>query len=238
MKPKFIPNNLNFRLFSAKAREAYSNSQAFALSQLLDNPKHEFSVTAKEILLLKYDMWLKWLCDVEQLLRREKVATKEIVEAIIYGSNKVQREYFDIIKDNPEHFDAEYAKVWIKSHSSLYDLLIEDIRSKEYSSITQLITAVADTLIMVMDATLFELHEIDTIMYGANGKHTFVSVSDVCFKFIELFPDRCMLAERLDIYKEHGANIDSLIVKDYTTKDIQPILNKLTEYGYNIKEVV
>jgi len=101
MIEEYIPNNLEFRMYSAKAREEYSNAQSFALGQLLTNKAHKFSPTAKELLLLKYDMWLQWLLQCEKYLREVKTFDKETRKILIMGSGKIQRAYIETIKNNP-----------------------------------------------------------------------------------------------------------------------------------------
>jgi len=235
MKPEFIPNNISFRMVSAKAKERYANSQAFALSQLQDQTTHKFSQTAIEILLLKYDMWFKWLLDCELTLRKEGTTSKTTRESLIYELNVIQREYIDIIKQNSQHFEPDFSGLWLKAHTSLYDMLKKSVLAYEANSITGLILHISDILTKVMDATLYELHEVDNIVNSEN--EPFVSVSDVCFDFIELFPERCMLTERLKLYEGARGKISVINLKRYTDEDIFPIVEKLTEAGYTINEV-
>jgi len=236
MKNKFMPNNINFRMYGAKARALYSNSQSFALSQLQSNKAHNFSQTAIEILLLKYDMWFKWLIECESILRKEQSYDRVIREELIFCSNTIHKEYAGMIEDNMEYFDYEFTDVWIKCHKSLYDLLIESVLSYEATSITDLIIHISNTLIKVMDATLYELQEVDSIIY--TQEDVFISVSDVCFEFIRVFPNRCMLSERLEVFKTIRGEFDMVDVKLYTEVEVKPIFEKLGNDGYTIRKVI
>lgn len=236
MRPKYIPNNINFRMYSAKAKERYTNSQAFALGQLQSTQTHEFSSTAREILLLKYDKWFKWLIDCEQTLRETKRFDRELREELVYESNRVQREYVEVIKTNPEYFDESFSELWLKTHKSLYDMLKQAIVDYEATSITDLIIYISDVLVKVMDATLYELHEVDNIVYSTNP--VFISITDVCFTFLAVLPDRCMLVERLEVYKEARGDFDTIILKQYTEADTFPIYERIADAGYIVSKVL
>ena len=233
MIEKYIPNNLEFRMYSAKAREDYSNAQSFALGQLLANKAHKFSPTAKELLLLKYDVWLQWLLQCEKYLREVKTFDKETRKILIIGSGKIQRAYVETIKNNPKYFVVKYSEVWLKVHSNLYALLTQTILEYEAKSIIDLITKIGSILVETMDATLYELQELDCVMYS-DKKEPCISVSEACFNWHEVFPDRCAVVERLKQYEKIVGKIDTIGIKVYTDRDIGNIIKNIEKAGYKI----
>ena len=233
MIDKYIPNNLEFRMYSAKAREEYSNAQAFALGQLLTNKAHKFSPTAKELLLLKYDMWLQWLLQCEDYLRETKTFDRNTREILVQGSGKIQRKYIDTIRNNPKYFNTKYIDTWIEVHKNLYLVLTKTILDYEAKSIIDLITKVGTTLIETMDATLYELQELDCVLYS-DKKEPCISVSEACFNWHKLFPDRCAVVERLQKYEKIVGKIDTIGIKVYTDRDISNIVKNIEKAGYKV----
>jgi hypothetical protein len=63
-----IKNNLEFRANAAKVQAAFKLSQASALEEITTNTRHQFTNVAKEILLAKYDVWYRFLTDIEYYL--------------------------------------------------------------------------------------------------------------------------------------------------------------------------
>lgn len=62
----YYPNSIGFRIVSSTALEKWKNVQAFQLNQI-SNGKFSFCRHEKEILLLQYDLWSRWLQEVENL---------------------------------------------------------------------------------------------------------------------------------------------------------------------------
>lgn len=236
MKP-YLPNNLQYRIISAKGLEAYKHSQAVTLNQLDDAGVHHFSRTAKEILLLKYDMWFDWLLQVEHDLRERQEFDLSARKTFTLSGDIVERRYISIMLTHPENFDQTYAKSWAHVHAGVYDFLKESIHQYDAISITDLFTHISHVLITVMSATLFELHELDNIFYS--DEKPFLSVSPICFDYHKMFPDRCLLAERIMEYSTIRPIGKRVTIKNYTDVDnIGPVIDNMRRHGFEVDVVV
>lgn len=210
----FIPNNIHLREVSSLCIAKYKNSQAFALSQLSANAKHVFSKSAKEILLLQYDIWFQWLITVETMLRENIDSEDSIANEVIKISDDYAGEYKMILLTNPLVFDEKFSLLWLEVHSLLYVYLQTKIKESTTKDAMTFMVEVTDVLISVMNNTLFELHEIDAVF---NREQIFVSFDDLCLDYDIVMNKNCLLIDRLKSYSKFRKFTD-VIVKDYSSK--------------------
>jgi len=241
---EFVPNNIALREIGAMCIGKYKEAQAIALSDLIHNKAHEFSKTAREILLLKYDIWFRWLVEVEDVLRRN-AGNKDVPTIILNISDDLSNEYIDTLTGNPDIFDKEYIDIWLKVHGFMYKYLRTKIDKLTVEDMPKFMVDVTDTLIAIMANTLFELHEIDTIFLG---KKMFISFDDICIDYHKVIGGtECLVADRLKAYHIHFGNLgDSIIIKDYSQANelvkskalYTHISEEVQKLGYSIEEVV
>lgn len=244
---EFVANNIALREISSRCISKYKESQAFALNELQGNATHSFSKTAREILLLKYDTWFKWLIEVEDLVRRyDKHQTDIAIAAIIIKiSDDLEKEYIGILNAYPSVFEAQFVKVWLQAHSFMYKYLRAKIMHFSTQDLRSFFINITDTLIRVMDNTLFELHEIDNLFL--NPKEVFVSFDSICLDYRQVIQTgECLLVQRLGVYKKtFPETAQAVIIKDYSPNLglRNDTLRKMTteafkDAGYLIKGIV
>jgi len=104
-----IENNIKFRAESSKVLSHFKISQSTVFSEIYQNPIHEFSKTAKEIILAKYDAWFVFLIDTEHLLTLVSQdnfnKNKNIINYIL---NKINKKY--LRSDEIEFFEKRLVK--------------------------------------------------------------------------------------------------------------------------------
>ena len=247
-----MPNNITLRILGSLCIGKYKESQAFALGELTNTSIHTFSQTSREILLLKYDIWFRWLVEVEDVLRRRRTKLPEdrddsarIAEVIMQISDTLEAEYTSILRSYSETFDPKYVEIWLRVHSYLYKYLRARILALTDKDVHAFMVTITDLLILVMDNTLFELHEIDNLF---NGGDAFISYDDICEEYCfggVISP--CILTERLKVYKEAFPNISkTLTIKDYSAKNTmitdrgkaKKVLHAISELGFTVTSVV
>jgi len=232
----FLPNNIEFRELSSLCISKYKEAQAFALGELVNNPTHKFSKTAREILLLKYDVWFRWLVEVEDILRRSDRNTNIHAE-VIRVSNELELEYDKVLESNSDIFDIKYVEIWTKSHKFIYEYFKAKVVNTPTNDIGKFMAGITDMLVTIMDNTLFELHEIDSLI---EGNRVFVSFDDICLDYPEVMGTHsCLLADRLNVYKEYFPKMGKEVtVKDYsrgnTLKHSLEMIKEITEQFYKI----
>lgn len=256
----FFSNNINFRIHSSKALEKWKNVQSFQLNQLI-NGKFYFPVDRREVLLLKYDLWSRWLYEIENLCielsgdhLEHKITIKDL-EYIKYLAQKTTNKSISIMKNEfPERFDGEFIKIWLEVHEDVNNYLIDSLDTFKDLSYDLFFTRVVDLLVEVMQYTLTEIHEIDmlfcrTKVLCTECKESFVCpqakrdvakedipyviVTPLSFK-IHKFYGKSYTTKRLMIYRKYFS-IDKIYIKNYTNDLIhEDTLKGIEELGVEI----
>ena len=89
-----IENNLPFRIESSRILANFKLSQSFVLMELTKTVTHQFSTTAKELVLAKYDTWFSFLVELEHIMVMTSTSknTKKIFDHIIIKYNNFLRD--------------------------------------------------------------------------------------------------------------------------------------------------
>jgi len=233
---KFKPNNIGFRVVSSKCIEVYKNAQGFALSEVSRRSIHTFSKTSREILLLEYDVWFRWLIEVEALLKNDGEVKESTKKAIVELSDVYTNSMERTISTHPEVFDSNYVNVWRESYKLVHNYMKKEILLSTASDISGLMSYVTAVILAVLNTTLHELYEIDTLVYTQDLM--FISICDICVSYKTLNRgDNCLLLERLEVYRKTRNFGDSIIVKNYLDTYPADKIKRLTDAGYSIIEV-
>lgn len=162
----FVRNNIRYRSAASKALEGYYNSKAFILNELISR-KNGFSETAKEILLLLLNKHADWLAYSEQLLLDKNSVSNEDARLMCASLQKVAQEVDAIFAEHDEVFDADFIQHWIKIRQPSVVTLCDSVMQAE--GMTQIIAFpyATECLIEYLNATLFELYELDCLL-GSN----------------------------------------------------------------------
>ncbi|MCK5536493.1 MAG: hypothetical protein KAI79_06680 [Bacteroidales bacterium] len=223
----FVGNNIEYRIGSSAAQVRFKESQTYILNQLAFNPFHKFSVTAKEILLFKYDIWFDFINELEQYLL---VTHNGNIDADnIIGFSDIRAQYYkDTLIKQPE-VQNNYFMVWDHEHDVLYQYFINKIKEICNADMPRasIFGAIIDVLIKVMAHTLYELQELDIIFFTRDTP---------IFNLDELSCNsnqvNCLLYDRILNLKK-VRNFDSIIIKNYLN-DAVPF--KLTNLYKHLKE--
>jgi len=233
----FYNNNIDFRIASSQALEKFKNVQSFQLNQL-QNGKFFFPQEVREILLLKFDMWSRFLTEIENFFveldnSHHDVEPNEI-DFIISLANITNDKYKSIMTTAPtkEYFDEEFSNIWLEMHEDMFQLMLLEIG--EMSGNHKVAFAcLSDILCRVMQYTLIELHELNELMQSSNKNETFLVVTQLCSHFLQN-TGVCLLSRRAQVYKKYF-NISKIWLKNYTDSPITRLLiNQLTGLGLEI----
>lgn len=228
---EYVANNIEYRIASAGAIAKYKQSQAFVLSELAFNPFHKFSFVAKEILLLKYDIWFDFLCDVEQYFLVHPELNKDVIENIIEMSDSRERYYIETMRANKGTFKADYTDTWIEQHSKVYDLVKGKLRDMHITNPSSFYVAMSALFTEILTHTLYELQELDVIFYSDDIP--VFNMDKTCFSYKQ-FTGHCLICERIEAYQKLRP-FNDVIIKKYISDDIPfettPTCEYLTEKG-------
>ncbi|QAU04574.1 hypothetical protein Va1_305 [Vibrio phage Va1] len=238
----FYSNNIDFRIVSSKAIEKFKNVQAFQLNQIT-NGKFFFKKDRKEVLLLKYDMWTRWIYEIENLFiellsnsrSSNKLINRDQINHIINLADKMNIKIKDImLKENGDYFDPRFINIWIQCHKSVYEIIVSRISDLEGCTYHSAFQFIVDNLIELMRHTLIEIHELNSIYsyfedvetYTKNYKNDLGTPFLVFTHFDRITEprlERNLLLTRLDVYRKFF-DIKEVFVKNYSEMPIDPKL--------------
>lgn len=241
---EFHSNSIEFRIQSSKALEKFKNVQAFQLNQLI-NGRFFFAKDRREILLLKYDMWSRWLYEIENYFiemsgNYSSTVTANDVDMMIKLAEKTQDAYYHIMKvEFPNEFDQTFADIWLELHSVMFPHFLNEINQTCGSHRVLAFAHLVDVLVDIMQYTLEEIHELDAMMCKFRIRCTQCPNNVLCpqnkhqdgidstpFIIIGAFADKILeqtgvslVAERIEIYKKHF-DMRKVFLKNYTDESI------------------
>ncbi|UOK16804.1 hypothetical protein [Vibrio phage phiKT1024] len=249
----FYSNNIDFRIVSSKAIEKFKNVQAFQLNQIT-NGKFFFKKDRKEVLLLKYDMWTRWIYEIENLFiellsssqSKNKFINREQINHIINLADKMNIKIKDImLKENGDYFDPRFINIWIQCHKTVYEVIISRIADLEGCTYHSAFQFIVDNLIELMRHTLIEIHELnsiysyfeDTETFTKNFQNDFGTPFLVFTHFDRVTDNRLsqnLMLSRLDVYKKFF-DLREVFVKNYSEMPIDPnLFDSIEERGVKI----
>lgn len=173
---QFRRNNIRYRSASAKALEGYYNSKAFILNEII-NKKHSFSETAKEVLLLLYNIHTEGLSKIETLLLdKDSVAFSDVGEIV-----KILKENFHYatttFDQNIDIFDSNFIRHWMKIHKQPMHTLYSSVEESLNKIPILAFPHIVECLVAYLSATMFELYELDCLL-GSNIVKKRVTTND------------------------------------------------------------
>lgn len=239
----FYSNSIDLRIQSSKSIEHFKNVQSFQLNQIANGNFH-FNKDRKEILLLKYDMWTRWLYEVENFLIEmssdfpDLILEQQHIDYIVKLCEKTSKKYKETIDKQFQYFNKEFARIWLSAHEIAYELLVLKIKSLVGYKFSLGFSVITNNLIEIMQYTLIELHELNGLYQyfrDQNGlcKHPFLiftSLDKVCKKLT----NKHLIIRRLKTYKEHF-DITELYIKNYSEDQFDSeIFDKIEELGIKI----
>lgn len=255
----FYPNSVQFRTASSKALERWKNVQSFQLSQLIKG-KFFFSKDRREILLLKYDLWSRWLYEVENICIERagddnKRVTNADIDLIIALSDKTTQIYKNLmLVEHNANFDNRFLNIWLELHETPQKYLIHQIRTLDGLTFEDFFTKLTAVLTSVMQYTLIEIHELDMILCKVENtcetrKYTaectdkkmllhkdvvpFIIITDLIDHVFAAL-GKCLVCERLKVYRKY-IHFEVIYLKNYTDAPINPLLiQNIEKLGYQV----
>ena len=243
---KFHPNSINFRIVSSKSIERWKNVQSFQLSELV-NGKFFFAKDRRAILLQKYDMWSRFLYEVENFCiersgDENKLTTVEDVNFVLVLAGKTSALYKKLVLvDNNQQFENVFLNIWLEIHETPYRYLIQEIKLLAGIPFEDFYAKLVSTLIAVMQYTLIEIHELDMLLCKVEGtcpgvfpckEKLTLPKGTIPFVIVTSLVDRvfamtgsCLVCERLKVYSKY-IDLEEIYIKNYT--DV-PVNSRLIE---------
>jgi len=231
----YIQNNLAYREVTSDVIIDFKIAQKAVMNQLQMNNSHQFSKTAKEVLLLKYSVWFNFLLKLELVLLTTKPEERrERIGALL---NERSRCYKDTIKRNPKIFDQEWFEIWDIVHQHLFDYLTITHQILDVNDKCKYYRSFGKLLIKVLSQTLFEAFEVDVIL-NKDKDYIHLHLNSLDFSYKEA-TGKSLLVTRMKYY-EKIKKVNKVILSSYIDSGLVPveatdIYQYLKEKGYEIE---
>jgi len=214
----YIENNIRFRILTSSEFIKYKTAQTFILKEIEFNSIYNFSKTSKEIILFKFDVWFDFLCELEQYLLKKEILGKnefkEIKELALERENYIK----DVILKYKNIFDEKFIEVWNKVHYHFTNFFDNILNFKENISREAYFEKIMNIIILVMQHTLYEVYEIDNLVYN---KKLFLSIDEFDKFFINNICQTCnfktkfcYFEKKLEVYL-NKINTEKILIKNY-----------------------
>ncbi len=164
----FSKNNIDFRQVSSNAQANFLKSKSFILTEITAKGSHAFSDTSKELVLQTYKIWTAWLFELEEYLVScsEKYVTIEMIEHCEKEIRSKQNELTNHINTSENWYDRKFIDILQQVEKVGEITVFQSIRDSFFNkNITTAYTNVVRYLINHMNHLMFNLHEIDYLLY-------------------------------------------------------------------------
>lgn len=232
----YVRNNIYFRIIACKALETYKNTQAFVLGDIT-NGKHKFSETPRELMLLMFDNWFRYLLFLERFsLSKHEPFTADDIERITIEAQVTIDTITEIALSNTDVFDNRFISIWRQTHKALDEYLFLSIAELAGQTNTNVFPNIVKSLSKCLNASLLELHEIDCLVYK---QQMFVSFDPVCLEY-DTKTNKVMLVDRYKIYDRYiHTDLNVKVYVEENSKELceQHCIQPLLSAGASIKTV-
>lgn len=229
----YSPNNIRFRIVSSSAIAQFRQDQAFDFNELINNLEYSFSPEAREILLLNYDMWFRFILRLEKVLIRNHHSSDALgsfVNHLEMFARETVNEIHDTMASHPEMFglrrpvSAAIDKAYKMFTDHVMRVIVGTSKETMYSAFPIVVTALSNCL----NNLLFVLHETENLAKG----QPFLSYTEEVREILDA-TDVCSLTQRAKLY---GA--ESFVIKNYTNREVDPrCIKSLQANGIVITDV-
>lgn len=192
-------NNIAFRRVSASHFVTFYQAKQFMLGEILDNDKHSFSPTAREILLQYFSVTTDILMLVEQEFIKRSTGTvdSDVVDSCRNILRNGLLEMSNRVTLHPSDFDAKFAGIWTTILDATLDHIVSElvkvIAVDIYTSFGRLVQYV----IGYLNHILYVLHEIDYLINDGSEPFMYLDLWDL---LMQMNAGLCTNEVRLQAY--------------------------------------
>lgn len=230
----YIPNNIKFRIVTSNAIARFKSCQAFDFNEVITEG-NRFHESTREVLLLEYDFWFKFVIRLEKLFltmgRNE--SPKVLKHSLGAGIGFMLDEIEEIIYGHPSIFDPNLANYISQYHDSfsplIKDLILKDL---DEENVCLAFPNIVNTMSSYLQQHVFILYEYDNIVLN-KYEDAFLSFNQLTSDTIETFdrdPRKHPMRVRAEFFKEHFG-INRFNIKNYSTRAAESVLKMLEKIG-------
>lgn len=233
-----VRNNIEYRKNSSLSISRFKQHEHFILKEMTEG-KTEFNRTSREIMLLKFRLWSRWISDTEDTIAflPDSAIKEEDLENLLYTMHIVDHKYTTSIMDNVHLFEEKQSRCWLEVHRLIaYEYVLDRVKSIVGMDKSTAFGVIIDAIIEAMLMAMYELWEISTII--DDNRENKIAYTNMCIEcmsdsnevcsFTEAGMEGCTMLKRAKVYRDfYGA--DSFVAENYTCDD-HTIPEKVIEY--------
>jgi len=219
---KFSTNSIDFRICSSKMLERWKNVQSFQLNQLV-NGKFYFPKQLREVLLLKYDLWSKFLYEIENycISHGDETIKQSDLEFCLDLNDLTFQKFNAITTEHECQFDNKFMEIYHQINEPILQYIRSEINILDGTNIDVFFTGLVNTVIKMLQHELIVLHEFQYL-----NNHTTKIPALIITEFNEHMFNLtgvCFCSKRAEIYKKIH-NLSEVCVQNYTTNPINLVV--------------
>ena len=201
MTGTYLRNNIAFRRLTASQFAEFYTAKSFLLGEIIDCNKHEFTSTARELLLQYFSTLLTWLERVERDFIQhgdpDEKQTDRCVDMFISAISRIH----EIMDENPKDFNPKFAAIWHDLINQSRDMLVQVLRDNIVPDMSLSFVNLVDFAIGLLNHILFNLHEVDSLLKHSDSAFVYVDRVDV---FVLATKGASLVNLRLNLYRDTG----------------------------------
>jgi hypothetical protein len=238
--PEYVQNNINFRIVSSHTISKFKEAQAFDFNEInTAEYKDKFSKATREIVLIEYDYWFKFILEVERYFLQygeEKNLTSCCSVKIKPILDQVFTYIEDILISHDELFSNSLISYVIKIHEIAKQPLAEMLNELEGLSIFiafPMVTKIISAYLQMVMFSMFEFnHNVINSKMEKEKILCFTDLVDFDSKYEKIYA----ITERACLMKQMFG-VREFTIKNYKHVDaphIEAVFKQLEEKGIRI----
>ena len=235
-----IRNHLNFRIAESKRIEKLRGLQAFSLNEVQNNPVYTFDEASKAALVLQYEMWNDWVNGLGKVLlnvETGQLVNEDMAVFFVNSAKEAHRRYLNLMSTNPDHFPKNFTEVHLLTHTVMADRFIDKLHRAKGMDAIEAIVFLTRSLEAFLQSGLFELQEVDFLVFHEDIKHPFISIDQQDLNDANNSKSSSTI-KRVKIYQKFF-DMTSVVVKSYIEGpcNLEKILDPIKSIGVHIHQV-
>lgn len=236
----YIPNNINFRIVSSNSIAKFKQDQAFDFYEIV-KMGDKISDPAKEVILLEYDHWFKWIILLERsfLLLTEHDNDDKVFDQVDLMLKTEMSDIIDIMSIHTEFFDPELTKFVRFIHKYSTDALSVTIKNAiKLNDLGVAFSKIVFFISIYLQQVLFAMQEIESIDENKISELFYSGwCKEVCEVEDGICKGICPITERAKYYSELK-KCNKFIIKNITKNDLSDeCVRKMEKHNIIITEI-
>ena len=234
----YIPNNINFRIVSSNALAKFKQDQAYDFNEL-NKHRDKLSAPAREVILLEYDHWFKWIVRLEKvfLLLSDDEKTDSLIQKTEAMLQTEMDDIHDVMLIYTDFFSGELTSFVNFMHRySLESLRVAIALTLKDNDMFSAFSKIVFYISIYLQQVLLGLREIEFLLKDKEKTVGHLFYSGYCKETCHA-SEICPIAERSKYYKNEFGNT-VFEVKNMTREKMTcDCVERVKQYDITITEI-